>query len=137
LKPPEDLVIFLDRSLGKQIIASVLRTAGYTVEVHDDHFPPDASDEIWLSEVSRRGWVVFTKDKRIRYRAPELAAVSATNASVFTLTAGSIQAQEMADIFILALPKIRIFFATKPPPYIVTVSRSGALSQVYPRRGEN
>lgn len=103
------------------------------MEVHDDHFPPDAADRVWLSEVSRRGWVVFTKDKRIRYRAPELAAVSATKARVFTLTAGSIQAQEMADIFILAMPKIRDFVASKRPPYIVTIRRSGSLLKVYPQ----
>lgn len=132
MKPPEDLVLFIDRSLGKQIIASALRGAGYAVEVHDDRFPPDAADHVWLSEVSRNGWVVLTKDKRIRYRAPELAAVSATKARVFTLTAGSIQAAEMAQIFILAMPKIQAFVASKRPPYIVTISRSGLLAQVYP-----
>jgi predicted nuclease of predicted toxin-antitoxin system len=132
LKPHEKLVLFVDRSLGKQIIASALRKAGYSVEVHDDHFPPDAPDNLWLSDVSRRGWVVLTKDKRIRYRASELAAVSATRARVFTLTAGSIQAREMADIFILAMPKVQAFVVRNSPPYIVTISRSGVLSKVYP-----
>ena len=132
MKPPEPFILFIDRSLGRQIIASALRGAGYTVEVHDDHFPPDAADHVWLSEVSRNGWIVLTKDKRIRYRAPELAAVSVTKARVFTLTAGSIQAQEMANIFILAMPKIQAFVVSKRPPYIVTISRSGRLSKVYP-----
>jgi predicted nuclease of predicted toxin-antitoxin system len=132
LKPPEELVIFIDRSLGKQIIASALRIAGHRVEVHDDNFPPDATDQVWLSEVSRRGWVVFTKDKRIRYRAPELAAVRATKAKVFTLTAGSIQAQEMANIFIRAMPKIRAFLTTQRAPFIVSISRSGSIFRVYP-----
>jgi len=132
LKPPEQLVLFIDRSLGKQIIASALRNAGYRVEVHDDYFPPDAPDSLWLSDVSRRGWVVLTKDKKIRYRASELAAVSATRARVFTLTAGSIQAREMADIFILAMTKIQAFVTGNSPPHIVTISRSGRLSKVYP-----
>jgi len=132
LKPPENFVLFLDRSLGKQIIASALRRAGYDVEVHDDHFRPDAPDSEWLSAVSRKRWVVLTKDKRIRYRASELAAVSATNARVFTLAAGSIQAQEMSDIFVGAMPKIQAFVAANKPPYIVTVSKSGSLAKVYP-----
>lgn len=132
MKLPEQLVLFIDRSLGKQIIASALRHAGHSVEVHDDHFPPDAPDNVWLSDVSRRGWIVLTKDKRIRYRASELAAVSATKARVFTLTAGSIQAQEMADIYIRAMPKVQAFVARHSPPYIVTISRSGVLSKVYP-----
>ncbi|MFY9662332.1 MAG: hypothetical protein WAJ97_17045 [Terriglobales bacterium] len=132
MKLPEQLVLFIDRSLGKQILASALRNAGHSVAVHDDYFPPDAPDNLWLSEVSRRGWVVLTKDKRIRYRASELAAVSTTKARVFTLTAGSIQAREMADIFILAMPKVQAFVARNSPPYIVTISRSGLLSKVYP-----
>jgi predicted nuclease of predicted toxin-antitoxin system len=132
LKPPEHLVVFIDRSLGKQVIASGLRAAGYAVEVHDDHFPTDARDDAWLPDVSRWGWIVLTKDKRIRYRASELAAVSVTKARVFTLTAGSIQAQEMAAIFIQAMPRIQKFVATNSPPYIVTISRSGLLSKVYP-----
>ena len=132
MKPPEHLIVFIDRSLGKHIIASALRTAGYGVEVHDDHFSPDAPDNVWLSDVSRRGWVVLTKDKKIRYRTSELAAVSATKARVFTLTAGSIQAQEMANIFIHAMPKIQTFVAGNAPPYIVTITKSGSLSKVYP-----
>lgn len=87
---------------------------------------------MWLPDVSRRGWIVFTKDKRIRYRASERAAVSTTKARVFTLTAGSIQAQEMAALFILAMPKVRAFVAGNSPPYIVTISRSGVLTKVYP-----
>lgn len=131
MKPPEPLVFFLDRSLGKEIIASKLRGAGYRVEVHDDWFPPDAPDHVWLAEVSRRGWIILTKDKRIRYRAPELAAVIATKARVFTLTAGGIQAKEMASIFIAAMPRIEAF-AAKRPPLIVTINRSSLLAQVYP-----
>jgi predicted nuclease of predicted toxin-antitoxin system len=100
--------------------------------VHDDNFPPDAPDQVWLSEASRHRWIVLTNDKRIRYRSSELAAVTATKARVFTLTAGSIQAQEMANIFVLAMPKIRSFVENKRAPYIVTISRSGKLSQVYP-----
>jgi cytosine/adenosine deaminase-related metal-dependent hydrolase len=108
LKLPEQLVLFIDRSLGKQILASALRNAGHSVAVHDDYFPPDAPDNLWLSEVSP------------------------TKARVFTLTAGSIQAREMADIFILAMPKVQAFVARNSPPYIVTISRSGLLSKVYP-----
>jgi uncharacterized protein with PIN domain len=80
LKPPDSFVVFLDRSLGKQIIATALRTAGFQVEVHDDRFSADAKDQEWLTEVGRKGWVVLTKDKRIKYRKVELAAVVAANA---------------------------------------------------------
>ena len=66
-KPPEPSVFFIDRSLGKKIVAQALRDIGETVEIHDDHFAPDAKDEDWLVEVGKRGWIVLTKDDRIRY----------------------------------------------------------------------
>lgn len=132
MKPPDPLVLFIDRSLGKQIVATALRTAGYEVEVHDDHFSPDAKDQEWLTQVGRKGWVVLTKDKKIKYRALELAAVLAVKARVFTLSAGSVQGPEMAQVFVKAMPKIADYVKANLPPYIVRVTKSGQLVTIYP-----
>lgn len=43
--------------------------------MHDDHFPPGAKDEDWLAQVGERGWIVLTKDRRIRYRHVEWLAL--------------------------------------------------------------
>ena len=43
------------------MVAEALRAAGEQVEVHDDHFARDASDETWLGEVGAEGWVVLTR----------------------------------------------------------------------------
>ena len=93
---PEPPVFFLDRSLGKRKVADALRQAGMQVEIHDDHFPPDAKDEDWLREVGRRGWVVLTKDKMIRHRASELLALRKACVSAFVLTSGNLSGGEMA-----------------------------------------
>jgi uncharacterized protein with PIN domain len=61
-------VFFLDRNLGTKQVAEALRQAGAIVEIHNDYFLPDANDEEWLPEVGKRGWIVLTKDDRIRYR---------------------------------------------------------------------
>jgi hypothetical protein len=50
--------------LGQKVIAEKLRDAGATVEIHDHHFPQNALDEDWISEVGKQGWVVLTKDDR-------------------------------------------------------------------------
>lgn len=57
---------FVDRSLGARDVPEALRSAGVLVEVHDDHFAPDTPDIVWLAEVGARGWIVLTKDSRIR-----------------------------------------------------------------------
>jgi predicted nuclease of predicted toxin-antitoxin system len=132
LKPPESLVVFVDRSLGKKVVANALRISGYSVEIHDDHFPPDAPDYVWLNEVSRRGWIVLTKDKKIRHRAGELLAVKTAKSRVFTLSGGSIQGSEMAQIFLNAMPKIVPYASENPGPFIVQISRTGKLLKLYP-----
>ncbi|OHB76056.1 MAG: hypothetical protein A2Z34_04185 [Planctomycetes bacterium RBG_16_59_8] len=129
-KPPDSPTLFLDRSLGRNVIAAALRQAGATVEIHDDHFPIDAKDEQWISVVGRKGWVVLTKDRRIRYRRHEQVAVKKAMACIFTLTAGDLQGEEMARIFVDALPKMIRFVAKHNPPFIATVAKSGAISKI-------
>ena len=74
-KPPPEPTLFLDRNLGKHIIARQLRDAGIAVEVHDDHLPQDAPAEDWIALVGRKGWVAITKDKNVRYRVAELESI--------------------------------------------------------------
>ena len=59
--------------------------------MHDEYFPSDARDEEWLAEVGRRGWVVLTKDTRIRYRTTELAALMRSGVTAFVLTSGNLR----------------------------------------------
>ena len=103
LEPP---TLFLDRSLGKKIVAEALRAVGVKVEVHDDHFAPDAPDETWLSAVGAKGWVVLTKDERIRFRTIETEALMNARARAFVLTAGNMDGASMAALFVKALPRI-------------------------------
>src|SRR5437870_8190324 len=91
------LVFFIDRSLGQKVIAEKLRQSGVKVEIHDDHFPQDAPDEHWIADVGEKGWVVLTKDDRIRYRPAALEAYRRHDVRVFIFGSGEMKAQEMAD----------------------------------------
>jgi len=88
-KPPETPVFFLDRNLGRNKFSNILRAQGLRIEVHDDHFKPDASDPEWLSEVGERGWVVVTVDRRIRYRQLEWLAFKAGMVRAFAFSSGN------------------------------------------------
>lgn len=127
----ESQVFFLDRNLGTKHVASALRAAGVTVEVHNDHFPQDARDEIWLPEVGKRGWIVLTKDDRIRYRPAEFAAVIDAHVALFALASGNFNGQEMAPAFVAALPRMAHVLDTYRPPFIAKVTRSGEVSLVF------
>jgi len=97
---------FLDRSLGR-ITALRLREAGYVVHLIADHYPGDASDVPdgeWITEGCSNGWVLLTKDKRIRYRAGELEALQ--EGHLFCLVSGNMDIDDMTQAFLAALPKI-------------------------------
>ena len=124
---PEPLVFFVDRALGRKAVPDALRLAGEKVEIHSDHFADDATDADWLSVVGQRGWVVLSKDKRIRYRRNETDSLQAARARAFFL-AGSknLTGAQMGEIFVRALPAMKRLVESTPPPFIAHVYRDGS-----------
>ena len=132
----ESETFFLDRCLGKKILASVLRAATLKIEVHDDHFPPDAKDEDWLQIVGARGWIVLTSDRRIRYRVLELAALKASGVRAFTFRSGNLTAQKMGEIFLKALQRISTLLNNNAGPFVASILRDGSVRVVLPQGGK-
>ena len=128
-KRPESFVFFLDRCLGRHVVADALKAAGAHVEVHADFLSDDAPDDEWLQWAGRKGWLVLTKDKRIRYRKAEFAAVEQTEVRLFVLTAGQITAVEMGDIFVKALKKMERLAIKYNEPFIARVTKAGNVSK--------
>ena len=124
-KPPDGTVFFIDRSLGVEPIRAALINSGLVVEIHDDHFARDEEDRVWLKTVGERGWVVLTKDQRLRYRPLEIGALRASNARVFVLTAGNLRGSEIAAVFLAALPRMCRVLHSRPGPFVARVSQSG------------
>jgi predicted nuclease of predicted toxin-antitoxin system len=132
----ESETFFLDRCLGKKILASALRSTGLKIEVHDDHFPPDAKDEHWLRFVGMRGWIVVTSDRRIRYRGPELTALMASGVRAFAFRSGNLTAQEMGEIFLKALQGISNLLNKNAGPFVASILRDGSVRIVLSPRGK-
>lgn len=129
-KQPDPLTFFIDRNLGKHTIADILRKADALVEVHDDHFPPNAPDHEWLPVVGEKGWVVLTKDKRIRYRGLELKALEEARVKAFVLTRGNLKGDDMATIFVKALPAMQRFANDHHDPFIARITSQGKVSLI-------
>jgi predicted nuclease of predicted toxin-antitoxin system len=126
--PPESRpVLFVDRSLGRRRIVDALRHAGANVVHHDDHFPPATPDEEWLTAVGRRGWIVLTKDIRIRYKPNEKEAILEAGAVAVILVSGNMKGEEMAELFVRSLGHIERVAGRATPPAIFTLGRDGRL----------
>ena len=127
-RPPEPLVFFIDHSLGQKTIAKALRDAGAKVEIHDDHFPQDTKDHVWLAEVGDHGWVVLMKDKNIRFNELERTTLTRAGVKSFVITAGNIKGEEMAQILVNKLPSIVRFINNHAAPFIDKITRGGTIS---------
>ena len=96
--------LFLDRSLGRIVVPSLLRAAGLRLTTLAEHYgiPADeaVSDEEWLRLAGARGWVVFMKDARVRYNVAEREAVKAHRARCFCLSNQGLTGDAMAERFL-------------------------------------
>lgn len=105
-------------------MADALRKLGARVEIHDDHFPSDATDASWLTEVGSRGWIVLMKDKRVRRIQLEREALLGAGVRAFVLTSGNLTGPEMANIFAMHLRQIARLSVNHPAPFVAGVSRT-------------
>ena len=127
--PREEPTLFLDRNLGKHIIADRLRQEGIKVEVHDDHLPNNAPDEEWIALVGKKGWVALTKDKRIRYRRAEIRSVKANGARLIVIQVSNAKASDIAAVLVRGRRRIARFTATRDAPFVAAIYRDGRMRE--------
>lgn len=117
-KLPESLVFFVDELLDSLSVVGALRNAGATVARHADHFGKGTPDEAWLEHAGSHGWIVLTRDKRIRYRQLERIALTNAQVRAFVFTGGNVTMKDTAAILVKSLPRIRKICATHKGPFI-------------------
>lgn len=122
-----DQVIFIERNLGKHIVAQILQNVGEQVEVHDDHLPQDAADEEWIQLVGEKGWLAVTKDKNIRYRQSELEAIKKYKARIFVIRAKNVTADDIGNILLKASRRMKKFSARTKAPFVAAIHGDGSL----------
>lgn len=123
-KPPEPLVFFIDRSLGRKKVPEALRAAGVEIRVHDELFPQGTQDVDWLKEAGANGWVVITRDARIRYNQLEKQAVIAARLRFFSITSSSLTGEEAAALILSALDRVsRLCRQHSKSGFIAKISR--------------
>lgn len=120
--------LFLDRSLGRVQVPTLLRAAGLRVRTLSEEYGVPADEDVpdtqWLAHAGQSGWPVLMKDERIRYRPVERAAVIAFGVQAFCLTNGNLRAAAMAQQFLGVIDEITIACG-RPGPFLYVVSPAG------------
>src|SRR5215211_7769760 len=78
-------MIFIDRSIPKGV-AEALKQVRDDVIWLEDKFPHDVTDAEWLREAGAQGWIVISRDKKIRSRPGERRALVENGVGCFSIT---------------------------------------------------
>jgi PIN like domain len=131
-KQPDDApILFLDRCLGRIVIAEALRAVGEHVRVHHEYFEQDARDADWLGPVGRNGWVVLTKDRHIRSNQIEIESLIGANIACFNLVSADMDGTQMARAFVAALRDMKRMLQRINRPFVANVTKSGRIDLLY------
>ena len=124
-RPPESLQFFLDESLDSPSVVTPLRDASARLVRATDVFPRGTPDSVWLTAAGKEGWVVLTRDKRIRYRMLERMALESARVRTFVFTGGNVTGRETGEILVRAVPKIERIARSEPGPFIYHLGKAG------------
>lgn len=133
-QPPERPEYFIDRNLSRHQLPDALRASGRVVHTMLSVYGPDAeelvSDETWLTDAGGKGWLVLTKDDRIRRRPAELDAIIRFRVRVACLTAANLTEPEQVQRIMANINRIEQRYR-RPGPWIVAIHER-SLHQVWP-----
>ena len=124
----EPFVYFVDECLGRHVVPDALRRAvevGERVEV----LPQGTLDVDWIPVAHRGGWVCLTKDRALRRRPNELAALLAAEFAVFVV--GEARGEAQAARIVHALPTMRRALRARDVPLIGRVEDDGGVTILY------
>lgn len=128
--PLAGVTFFLDENFGGKVIAGGLRAVGAHVEVHRDHFESGTADSDWLPKVGARGWVLLTKDRRIKTRPLEIAALRQAGVAAFVLVAPDMKGDEIASLLGRLAIKMARYATTNSRPFFISFGRTGKFKVV-------
>jgi hypothetical protein len=127
---PKHVPYFADASLGRSLVER-LREQGFQVVGHDEVFDPGTPDTTWIPEVASRGWVILSKDTRIRYTPDELKALDRAGARMFVLIGGNLRSEQMAEAFSEAREAMARQATDEARPFVARVSKDGRITKVH------
>jgi hypothetical protein len=106
---------------------------GITGPAHNEQFfHPEEQDDVWLADVGKRGWIVFSHDRKFHKTGyeSELSAIKQHDVGCFYLWGASAKKHEKAQCFFKAYDRIMHVIATAERPFIYDVLKNGRLKKV-------
>lgn len=127
------MILFFDRNVGT-VVPKILQWKNLRfpiqVEYHQQHFPIDEKDDVWLSTVGQWGWTVIGHDSSFHLRPTELSAIKQFQIGCFYLWGSEATRWEKLRCFSRAYDRIVQAEANTHKPFIFTITPTGLLHEV-------
>jgi hypothetical protein len=126
----EQAIFYLDECIYSKLLLERMRAIGARVEHAGGAFPRGIEDQVYLTHCGRNGWIVLTRDQRIRRRPLERAALRAAGVAAFAFTAGQATAEETAQAIVPLLEKMANIAISETKPFLYIFGITGRLTRV-------
>ena len=124
-RPPR---LLLDECCGGSLAAALRSKGAKVVEAgRDPALPPGTSDEDVLRWAGANGFAFLTRDRHLRTRPAELAAIKAHAVAVSYVPPSPRSRDELCEAVIAALPRIGRCLQKRAPPLVRRILPNGAL----------
>ena len=118
----EKLTFFFDRCVGKRVPRALLALGtrcDFETKFHEgEGFRHNLDDDIWLSEVGAKGWVVLTYDAKWQDEAPATEAIRQHKIGCFYLHGASSLSFDRLASFVRSYDKVMQIVKAEKRPYI-------------------
>lgn len=100
------------------------------IHYHQQYFPINLEDDVWLPQVGQRGWTLIGHDSQHHIVEAEMSAIKQYNVGCFCLWGAEAKRWEKMQCFARAYERIVEAEKTTPRPFIYKVSKMGALKLI-------
>ena len=119
-------MIFFDRSIPRGVAEAVKQVREDACWLEDVFEEGWIKDREWIPDVGARGWLVVSKDKKIRTRPEERRAVKENNVGCFILNYRQpLTRWEILKLVTSTLDEMEEKFANTPRPFMYLIDRNG------------
>lgn len=123
-------MIFIDRSIPKSV-AEALKKVRDDIVWLEDVFNHRTKETEWLPEVGQRGWIVISRDKKIRTRPGERRILQESNVGCFIVAQKQNPTRwQYLKLLAATLDRIEETYEATPRPFIYKIDSAGRLTHV-------
>lgn len=126
------LTFFFDRNFGTRLPKALGRVRPpVNIEWHQNQrFPQKMPDDEWLKIVGKRGWIVFSHDRKFHREATETAAVRQHSVGCFYLPGANHPTWDKLVIFVRVFGRLIEIVGSQSPPYVYDVNLNGQIKKI-------